>query len=244
MNRPLPPISPEDKMYAGLCYLFWFIVPFFLYYSRRREDHFICFSCIQGFASGLVLFVFSVFVVLCAAIVSKILVVLAQSYYVLLGFVGLATTVAILLYFIFALGLQCFWAWRAYHGEYFEIPKIGPWAWAKTVEINGPLPSADYAPKINSHSTLRDEEPQDVFSSMGVDPIGQGRVSQERQSRQEGGEPYREVKKVTWGKVNPPQKSNMPEVFQKKSTEEHQEDSIDEKKPKPKNIKSWRPPSA
>jgi hypothetical protein len=48
----LPPVTEEDKMLSGLVYPAWFVAPFFVLASPKREDPFLHFHALQALLFG------------------------------------------------------------------------------------------------------------------------------------------------------------------------------------------------
>ncbi len=118
-------------MLSGLVYPAWFVAPFFVLASPKREDPFLHFHALQSILFG----VFSTVAAFVLMIAIWVLMrVLPSSGGTISAFVGVAVFMGGMLGALMIFTMQLFLGWRATSGQFLRLPVLGDLAEARMAE--------------------------------------------------------------------------------------------------------------
>jgi len=141
----LPPLTEDEKMWAGLCYPFWFVFsPWTLKFKKKDEvDLFVFFHAIQGLAWGLItssvtlislFFIYLVFFRKNVGNLSQAPQVDNMGKMMGCGFVAIIVLFIVIIFLTLVVFITLYYGWKATSGNMFRIPFIGKIAWEKVYE--------------------------------------------------------------------------------------------------------------
>ena len=130
----LPPLSSEDKMMAGSCYPFWFVVPLFVLLSSKRQDPFLAFHAVQALAVGLTTSALSVVGLFLLWVSYSSL---PTSWMMTSGAIGVVLMLAALAFGGFCFLAQIFLGWQASSGRFLRVAGLGDLCEARMASLLG-----------------------------------------------------------------------------------------------------------
>lgn len=129
LDEILPPLSEEDRMLSGLCYLAWPLAPILVLWGPRGQDPFVRFHALQGLALGALSLGGAG---LSGALAWLILWLLPGRALALSGLIGLGIFLGGVFLALLLVSFILYAAWRAAQGQLFHLPWLGGWAEART----------------------------------------------------------------------------------------------------------------
>jgi len=123
MEEILPPLKDEDLMIAGMCYPLWFVIPFMVLFSGKKNEPYLKFNALQSLFLGLVSSVGYLLLLFVVFFVIRFI----PAANPILGTFILLCIIALTIVFLALIILLFYYASRALKGEFFEVPYLGSW---------------------------------------------------------------------------------------------------------------------
>ncbi|MCD4784027.1 MAG: hypothetical protein K8T10_09410 [Candidatus Eremiobacteraeota bacterium] len=144
-EKILPPLTEDEKMWAGLCYPFWFVFSFWTLKFKKKDDVdlFVYFHAIQGLTWGIItsgttlisfLVIFLVFFRKNVGNLSQGTPVDNMGKMMGCGLIAVAVLFAAMIFLIVVIFMTLNYGWKATSGIMFRIPFVGKIAWEKVYE--------------------------------------------------------------------------------------------------------------
>lgn len=141
----LPPLTEDEKTWAGLCYPFWFIFSLWTLKFKKKDDVdlFVYFHAIQGITWGIVtsgvtlisfLVIYLVFFRRSVGDLSQGAQVNNMAKMMGCGLIAVAILFIVMIFLTVIIFMTLHYGWKATSGKMFRIPFIGRIAWEKVYE--------------------------------------------------------------------------------------------------------------